>query len=249
MRKDDASTSSSGVRRLEIDMAPDGTRRPPGPTRRLGGALLLAHFADVAASNDRVIVEMANGRSVAGQIGFPLLDQRLLPFWVPDGGQLPALVPGPVRIQYHSAGALLSLETTATPRWKHILWMLRLPVEVEVPGVRLAGRHKMPGWQVLLRRGKMRAGVPLVNLSTIGVQFRTPSDALAPVQGDVFEAALLNRDQSVEIPIRARAVRRKVAASGAVAVGARFRGIGLNSIVRIATLIRVAEAAKRRGGS
>ena len=98
---------------------------------------------------------------------------------------------------------------------------------------------KMPGWKVLLRRGKMRAGVPLLDLSTIGLHFRTPTDALAPVQGDVFEAALLNRDQSVEIPIRARAVRRKVSSSGAVAVAARFRGIGLNSIVRIATLIRV----------
>lgn len=237
---------TGGARRLEIEVAPDGSTEAPGPWRMVGGASLLAHFADVAASNDRVVVEMSNGRAIAGQIGFPLLDRRLVPFWVPNNGALPDLPAGPVRLQYRCANAVLSLETTAESRWDHALWMIQLPDRVEVPGVRLAARHQLHGWQVLLRRGRSRAAVPVLDLSTVGVQFRTPTEALAPAVGAGFEASLLSGDGMTEIPVRGQVARRKVDLRGRVSVGCDFRGIGFNAIVRIAAVIRVAENRKRR---
>lgn len=213
---------------------------------RLPTASLLAHLADLTASQSRVRIALAGGQSVQGQIGFVHLDQQVLPFWTKRGQQLPDLVHNQALLHYRCAGLDLQLETTLEERWRGSLWMISLPASVSAPQVRLATRTPMAGWFFDFRPSGRRGAclTRVVDLSTTGIRVQTEDRHLDVRPGEVLVGSLVGPYmESGDLPLRVR-VQRVARVGDGRELACRFEHSGYKNLVRIATALR-----SRRGDS
>ncbi len=207
---------------------------------RLPTASLLAHLADLTASQARVGVQLSTGHSVQGQIGFVHLDQQVLPFWTERGRALPDLESNQALLHYRCAGIDLHLDTTVQERWRGSLWMISLPASVSAPQVRLATRTPMAGWFFDFRpSGRQGACLTrVVDLSTTGIRVQTEDRHLDVRPGEVLVGSLVGpHTDAGDLPLRVR-VQRVAVVGGGRELACRFEHSGYKNLVRIATALR-----------
>lgn len=213
---------------------------------RLPTASLLAHLADLTASQAPIRVALTNGHRVQGQIGFVHLDHQVLPFWTERGRSLPALVNNKALLCYRCAGIDLHLDITLRERWPGKLWMISLPASVSAPQVRLATRTPMAGWFFDFRPTGSRGAclTRVVDLSTTGIRVRTEDRHLDVSPGEVLVGSLVGPHmESGDLPLWLR-VQRVSAVGEGRELACRFEHSGYKNLVRIATALR-----SRRGAS
>lgn len=201
---------------------------------------VLAHLCDVAAEGGEVAVEIRKDLHLLGRVGFPQLDQMVMPFWTPSGERLPDIGSGVARLHYQIDGTPFTFETLVRARWQGLLWQLQVPPGLDAIRVRLARRHRMRGWYLDFRSdGDSTAGyLSVAEVSTTGLLVHArPKEAL-PRPGHVFTGSLVGPAE-IRVPVRVVVCRVVPLPDGRGILGCAFTQIGFQNTVRIANIVRL----------
>lgn len=223
--------------RDEIAFAPSN-RRGTG-VRPQGENAILTHLLAAAHEAEGVTLHFGGGEPVAGVMGAPDVDRRVVPF-APHAGPDVRPAAAEATVSYALGGDQFRFRARVTRRPDG--WWLALPRVVEGTSQRLTPRHIAGGlWKLDVRAGGPLVGartLPVLDISTGGVALRLVDGAGDGLVDKVLTGVLCHaRGLSLPMHLNVRHVHTPEDAWDGPIVGMGFRNVGFDNVARIAQAV------------